>query len=161
MDETFISYMDKLFVLYYAWYEDYVPHILTGPENISQKQFESICDDLVPEAAELAMKNAYRKDFSESVGWIDIVDAMLVLLKLKGFNKITPKTHGYSGGIIDERDLEYYTNKQNNDPEGKKQLDLLKDKLSKVVEYNKKVDEEMNKDMDKQIETERYLDEEG
>ena len=84
---------EEIYFLSYAWYEEYSPILLRGPKV---ENWESYCNSLLPAAAELAVEQAN----DTWLGWPEIVDAMVSILKEKGYIRLRPDEQVYDGTII-------------------------------------------------------------
>lgn len=108
-----------LYLISYSWYEDYSPTLVEGPQVSDWKAF---CDDILPLAARLALwiePESY-------VGWRSIKEAMVAILKDRGYAVVEPDEFRYWGSNII------------NDPDedGPK---LGKDLFAAIVEHNNRV----------------------
>ena len=128
---------DKIFELCYCWYDDYKQILFTGPHNVSEKEFNEICKTLVPKAGRLALKS------DTWIGWREILDCMVDLLKEKDFKKFTPKRFVAPSSLIIRkkeliRDAEYL------------EANLLGDSLDLISEHNDKMEEDFWKDTEQE-----------
>lgn len=96
--------MSKIFVLSRSDWEEYTPHILTGPEDMTGKQFRALCDSLLPEAAERAVLIASQVEpcadgtvICDFVGWGEIVDSLTTILTHHGFDVAAVTRCDYTG----------------------------------------------------------------
>lgn len=117
------------YILSYSHYEDYCPTVLWGPRV---ENFQAYCDSLLPEAVELTLnKKETLEDGSPWItwiGWDTIEEALLEILKMKGYEIVELEEANYWGsGIIKYED------------EGKK---LTGDLLQRVIEHNERVERE-------------------
>lgn len=89
------------YTLSYTWRETYEPHILAGP---SIGDWDTYCEGLLEPAAQRALNK--KKDTTDSVGWRDIVESMIELLKEQGFQEIHFPEKCFNGTthIRDEHD---------------------------------------------------------
>ncbi len=92
-----------LYYLSYADYEDYRPYLLEGPEV---PNWEEYCDSILQEAAELAVQKEQANEHWSWVGWGDLIEAAVEILKTKGYKEVKPiETTWCGSGIIrDESD---------------------------------------------------------
>ena len=117
----------KVFILAYADYETYVPHLLYGPENVSQEEFKNLCDSLLEEAGYNTLTNQ-----DSWIGWNDVVESLIPLLEKQGYQRFEPVKVSYFGSsIIDEDDFV--------------ESSPLKGSQSKIIAYNKAFHEELFK----------------
>lgn len=97
--------MENLFVLSYSHYEETANYYLEGPEGISQKDFQNICDNLLDDAAFQAVLQNSLDQYLPPVGWPDIVEILVPLLEKQGFKLFKPKMVDYWGsGIIQTKE---------------------------------------------------------
>lgn len=74
---------------------------LFSHESSSQEKFDKICRELVPIAANLAVKKEQAKDFPSFIGAVQIGEQLELLLINNGFTKIvTRKSKLWSDSII-------------------------------------------------------------
>lgn len=71
-----------------------------GPDNVSKKQFQELCDSLVDKAAYNAIINEKKLEYKSSIGWSSIVELMVPLLKKQGYLHFIPIEAQYSGTVI-------------------------------------------------------------
>ena len=128
---------DSIFELYYSWLDDYEQVLFTGPYNISEEEFKEICKSIIPEAGRLAI--AAKGDMW--IGWREVIDSMVDLLREKGFHKFTPKHFMTPGSIIINRE------KMIQNAEYKEAV-LLGDSLNLISEHNRKLEEDYREDME-------------
>lgn len=95
--------MNKIFVLSWSHYEEYVPHILFGPEEYSKEKFIDLTDSLLDKAVLFAIEKESKDEYPSYIGWESIVEQVVVLLKDYGFEVVNAIESNYFGGsIIDE-----------------------------------------------------------
>jgi hypothetical protein len=82
-----------------------VLYYFEGPPGLTQEQFKKICDELLPLAADVALKNAEKEE--DYLGWHKIVEALSDLLPAKGFKRIDLTAAVYDGDpFIDKENVE-------------------------------------------------------
>jgi hypothetical protein len=89
--------MNKIFVIVNCYFETYSPEYFLGPENISQSEFQSICDSLLETASNNALLNKNNEDY---IGNEEIIKEMIPLLKDKGFEHFSPHIYECFGANI-------------------------------------------------------------
>ena len=89
--------MKKIFVLVNSYFETYSPEYFSGPENISESEFQSICDNLLESACNNALLNRNNDDY---IGNQEIIKEMITLLKDKGFENFSPYIYECFGANI-------------------------------------------------------------
>jgi|SRR5579885_2577089 len=88
----------KIYELFYSWYEEYVPYLFLAPHPLSEREWRSICDQMVPEAIKWLLSKEEYKD--RHIGWSDIVERMVKMLEERKFTRVTPIQAGYFGANI-------------------------------------------------------------
>ena len=68
----------RLLVLSRAWYDEYHPTYLSGPDAVTESQFAALCESLMPQAAKLALADATMAD--RLIGYGEITDKLVTLL---------------------------------------------------------------------------------
>ena len=93
-----------LFMVTYSWYEDFTPTIVKSPEPMTNSAFNKLCRSLLNHAADVAIKEAGKNDYSW-VGFHDIIDSLVELLQNKGFEVLKLHSFGLWGSnIINKED---------------------------------------------------------
>src|ERR1035441_10319714 len=94
--------MKNLFILVHAHWEEWTPQYFEGPENVTQKEFRELCQSLLEQAGYNSVVHSTIHDFSSYVGWNEVVESMIPLLKKQGYRHFRPKQCVLAGpGIID------------------------------------------------------------
>lgn len=106
------------YLVSYSWYEDYEPTLMYGQKV---KDWEKLCDDLMPQAVEIALS----KNSKISIGWPEIVESLVEALQSKGYKKIKPDEACYWGSTIICDD--------DNEP------DLTTELIEKICKHNDKL----------------------
>lgn len=118
---------NKVFVLAYSDYEEYIPYLFIGSELNSEDSFKRLCDSLVDIAATNAIKKQESDEYPGWVGWHDIVQEMIPLLIIEGYIHFDPKIKVYNGSGIIQSTSEAKV--------------LGHDATEKVIRYNKSMED--------------------
>lgn len=86
---------DNLFLLVYRDYDVDEHYFFSGPSHASQKDFEKLCDQLVPKAGYRVVLNKTnpRNDEGGWICWRDVVEALVSLLEEQGYQRISIETY--------------------------------------------------------------------
>jgi hypothetical protein len=94
--------MKNLFILVRSHWEDWVPYYFEGPENVTQREFRELCTSLLEQAGYNSVVQATKSEYSDHVGWNEVVESMIPLLEKQGYRHFKPKQCVFSGpGVID------------------------------------------------------------
>ena len=89
---------EEVYIISYAWYEDYVPKIVVGPKHCN---WDDYCKSLTDEGAERAMKKANDETYGkEFVGVMEVMEGVLELLKEVGYRELKPTESQFFGSCI-------------------------------------------------------------
>jgi len=96
----------KVFCLAYHTYDSSTKYYFTGPDNVSKKEFQELCDSLVDTAAYNAIINEKKSEYKCTIDWSSIVELMVPLLKKQGYLHFTPIEAQYSGTTINTANIQ-------------------------------------------------------
>lgn len=115
----------NIFSVRYGWYEDNYETLLVPPVIMNEEEFDMLCNSLLDQAALNAISNA-----QNWVGFRDIIDELVHLLKERGFEVISPyKFELWGSNIIDDnREFGNYDN-------------FSDETKNKIIEHNKEIEE--------------------
>ena len=131
--------MMKVYELYWSWYEDYSPRLFSCKEDKTEKQFKADCIKAMK-----ACFDAYMK--SIDCGWAmlpDWIEFAEPTLCSYGYVRIKPIAFGFFGGFLPKDDYDITDRKE----EGFRYFP--KKYLERVVDYNKVVDKERYKNLER------------
>lgn len=131
----------RLYELSYSWYEDYSPILLVSETEYTLEEWERLCDSLLDEATELAIKtetDGSDKEWGPSwVGWLDIVNAMAVILQKHGFSRVHTISKDYWGGSIIDESMGHRTEDDKLSPKAyqmiKQHNDMVREKMDSEI----------------------------
>lgn len=138
-----------IFEFYWAWYEDYQPHILEGKEK-TQEEFEADCKKALRESFD---------DYLANVGdaWAGLpewTEAAVLKMQNYGYTIVYPMKFGYCG--LDMPKTDRYS-EEDNDVELKEYENDFPDfleEIKKIIEHNDVVDLQLHKHIYKEVEKE-------
>lgn len=90
----------KIFRVSRIYWEDYEPYDLIGPDHYSKEEFQKLCDSLLHDAVETAIKVEQAEEYPCYVGWSEIVEQLVVELTKHGFQKVELIEAEYRGTAI-------------------------------------------------------------
>lgn len=95
------SKIDSIFRLTWLHYDNEESYFFIGPAKVSQEEFQKICNELVPQAAKLAIETELKnKELTGYIGWNNITECIHLLLNEKGFTAFIPKEASQNGSVI-------------------------------------------------------------
>lgn len=86
-----------IFLLRWTGVSESVEYYFTGPEGLTQGDFQRLCDRLMGRAAFNAVETTAKREF---VGWGTLVERLAYLLETEGFARFEPTTVRYAGPQI-------------------------------------------------------------
>lgn len=92
-----ITMPENLFMLYYEDTDVSTIFIFEGPEDMTQMEFEILCDKWMPTAAKKAVLFAEDCEHVPYVDWHDIMFELCEILESHGFTSLEMKTAHYKG----------------------------------------------------------------
>lgn len=126
--------MSKIFCLAHYSYDEQNSHYFVGPDNVSKNEFEELCYNLVDSAGMNAIIIEKKRDYPCTIGWREVVEAMVPLLEKQGYHHFIPIEASFSGSVINNADL----NRQNYDDEK-----LSSHVFTSILNFNKELVKEI------------------
>lgn len=122
-----------IYLVTYNWYEDHKPTLVEGPEV---DDWQAYCNSFLEEATERAIK--IEEVEMSWVGWPEIVEQVIEILKEKGYKVVKPTEATYWGAsIIHYKDEEAHYHNNG--------VELSEAAENKVIAHNEKVSDDLDK----------------
>lgn len=92
--------MNNIFIVIAYHYEDYFPYYFSGPEDVSQEDFNILCQSLLNRAGKEAVKFQQMKMDPDYIGMNEVIASLAQILPEYGYHPFNPKQAFFFGPCI-------------------------------------------------------------